>query len=85
MPIYYRNKIYSEDEREKLWTNLLNKNERWVRGTKINISTLKGKKQYHNALLYQQKINKKLGYQDDTWKKENYVASLKMLENNLEH
>ena len=30
LPIYYRNKLYSDDERERLWLNLLDKEERWV-------------------------------------------------------
>ena len=32
LPIYYRNKIYSEDEREQLWLHKLDKEERWVMG-----------------------------------------------------
>ena len=32
LPIYYRNKIYNDEEREKLWMNLLDKNVRYVNG-----------------------------------------------------
>lgn len=38
MPIYFRNKIYTEEEREKLWLMKLDKEERWVLGQKIDIS-----------------------------------------------
>ena len=38
MPIYYRNKIYSEEEREKLWIQKLNSNTRYILGEKIDIS-----------------------------------------------
>ena len=35
MPIYWRNKIYNDQEREQLWLYRLDKNERWVCGEKI--------------------------------------------------
>ena len=35
LPIYYRNKIYSEEEREKLWLNKLDNNVRWIEGIKV--------------------------------------------------
>ena len=38
LPIYWRNKIYSEEEREKLWLQKLDKKERYVNGQKIDIS-----------------------------------------------
>jgi hypothetical protein len=38
MPIYYRNKIYTEEEREQLWLQKLDKEERWVCGEKVDIS-----------------------------------------------
>ena len=37
LPMYYRNKIYSEEEREKLWIEKLDKEERWVCGEKVSI------------------------------------------------
>ena len=38
LPIYYRNKIYTEEEREILWLQKLDKEERWINGHKIDIS-----------------------------------------------
>ena len=38
LPIYWRNKIYTEEQREKLWIEKLDKNIRWVNGIKIDIS-----------------------------------------------
>lgn len=74
LPIYYRNKIYNEEEREKLWIEKLNKNIRWVGGEKIDVSTIEGLREYNNLLEYYQNKNKKLGYGDDTkeWSKEEY-------------
>ena len=60
LPTYYRNKIYSEDEREKLWIQRLNKEERWVRGTKIDIS--KGLDEYCKIRDYHRERNVAMGY-----------------------
>ena len=38
LPIYYRNHIYTEEEREKLWLIKLDKEERWVCGEKVDVS-----------------------------------------------
>lgn len=74
LPIYYRNKIYSEEEKEKLWLDKLDKEERYVGGVKIDIS--KGEEEYNRAVIEHRKVNKKLGYGDD---KRNW--SLKEYEN----
>ena len=34
LPIYYRNGIYTEEQREALWIEKLDKGERWVMGIK---------------------------------------------------
>ena len=60
LPVYYRNKIYSEDEREKLWIDKLDKQERWVGGEKIDIS--KGEKEYYATLEFHRERNRRLGY-----------------------
>ena len=72
LPIYYRNKVYNEDEREKLWLNKLDKEERYVNGIKIDIS--KGDENYYKALNYARTLNKILGYNDDSinWNKKRY-------------
>lgn len=72
LPIYYKNNIYTDEERERLWLQLLDKQERWVWGEKIDIS--KGEEQYYKTLKYYQKKNKELGYQDDkiNWERKRY-------------
>ena len=42
LPIYYRNKIYTEEQREKLWIEMLNKQERYVKGERVAVDTEKG-------------------------------------------
>lgn len=60
LPIYWRNKIYSDDEREKLWIQKLEKNERWICGQKVDIS--ENQNAYFKLLKYHQKRNEILGY-----------------------
>ena len=50
LPIYYRNYIYTEDEREQLWIDKLDKNVRYVCGEKVDIS--KGDETYYKLVDY---------------------------------
>lgn len=63
LPIYYRNKIYTDEEREDLWIYKLDEAKRYVLGEKIDIS--KGLKNYFNVLRDAQEKNQRLGYGDD--------------------
>lgn len=77
MPVYWRNKIYSEEEREKLWLIRLNKEERWVRGERISIKN--GEEEYLKVLEWHQKRNVELGYGNGKkdWKKHAYESELR--------
>lgn len=79
LPIYYRNKIYSEEEREKLWLEKLDKQERWVLGSKIDIS--KGEGIYYKVLEHARKLNARLGYGSDKkdWNREIYENARRTL------
>ena len=79
LPIYYRNKIYSEEEREKLWAQMLDKGERWVLGQKISIKD--GLEQYQKALKKGQAKNKRLGYgnNDKDWDKIKYENTVRKI------
>ncbi len=72
LPIYYRNQIYTEEEKEKLWLEKLDKEERYVNGQKIDVS--EGEEEYYKALKYYRKINKRLGYGDNekNWEQKRY-------------
>lgn len=48
LPIYYRNKIYSDEEREDLWLNKLDEQVRYVMGIKIDISN--GEQEYYKIV-----------------------------------
>lgn len=72
LPVYWRNKLYTDDEREKLWLQKLDKQERWVMGERIKVD--KDDKEYYKTLAYYRRKNKKLGYGDDSvnWNRKQY-------------
>lgn len=57
IPMYLRNKIYTEEEKELLWIEKLNKGERWINGEKV-----KNEKDYYANLEHAQRLNAQLGY-----------------------
>lgn len=60
LPKYYRNKLYTEEQREKLWIAKLNSTNVWVGGRRI--STAEGHSDYLQALGAAQAKNRRLGY-----------------------
>lgn len=72
LPIYYRNGIYTEEERNKLWKEKLDQETRYVLGEKI--STKNGPEAYYKALAIAQRKNKTLGFGDSSkdWSKTEY-------------
>lgn len=76
LPVYYRNKIYNEEEREKLWLEKLDKQVRYVDGKKIDVS--KGMEHYWKVLAVARAKSKKLGYGEGkiNWKKKEYEEQL---------
>lgn len=84
IPMYWRKKLFTEDQREKIWTNLLDKQERWVMGQRIDVSTKTGMDLYYKTLKYEQKINARNGYPKQPWTQKKYQESRKKLDENLE-
>lgn len=83
LPIYYRNKFYTEKERENMWTDRLDKAEIYVNGIKIqNVDTEKGQKTYYTTLATMQEWNNKIGYGNtsEEWKTLPYNITFKMLQ-----
>ena len=56
LPIYYRNKIYTDEEKEKLWLNKLDKQERYINGTKISVKN--GEELYYKVQYRDWETNK---------------------------
>lgn len=71
LPIYFRNNIYTPEEREKLWLQQLDKNERWICGEKIKADDTKN---YYKLLEWYRQKNAILGYGSDkkNWEREEY-------------
>lgn len=71
LPIYYRNKAFTEEEREKLWLQRLDKNERWICGQKIKADDHDG---YWKLINWHRDRNQRLGYGNDEkdWNREQY-------------
>ena len=79
LPIYYRNKIYTEEEREKLWINKLDKGIRYVGGIEINMNEDGAEEKYFKLLEEYRKENKILGYgtNEINWEKRIYERQLR--------
>lgn len=78
LPRYYRNMIYDEEEREKLWIHKLDKNERWVMGKRIDVSN--GYEGYYAVLKEARELSNELGFDiDEDWEEAYYKRSLKNL------
>ena len=83
LPIYYRNKLWTEEQRENLWLKRLDKDERFIMGIKIaNFSSKEGQEQYKRILETAQRTNKLLGFGDlsKEWQKKDYNVTVKMLQ-----
>lgn len=78
IPIYYRNKIYNDDEKEQLWIHKLDSKTRWIHGKKIDVS--KDEKELLRAIHAAQELSKKRGYGNGQkeWKEEQYERELRM-------
>ena len=74
--MYYRNHIYNEEEKEKLWVNKLNKKEKYVDKVKYQLETDEDIAIYLNALKTAQKDNIKNGYGQRKWKEDKYTNLL---------
>lgn len=72
LPIYYRNKIYNDKEKEELWIEKLDKNIRYVLGKEINIS--ESYDEYFENLERAQEKNIRLGYKTNLidWEQKAY-------------
>lgn len=68
LPIYYRNHIYSEDERGYLWCNRLDKETQYILGTEYNIRTQEQREDFERILKNAQEYNIICGYGEPTEK-----------------
>lgn len=78
LPIYWRNKAFTDEEREKLWLQRLDKNERWVCGEKVKADD---DKTYWALIEWHRQRNTRLGYGNDekNWNREQYENNRRKL------
>lgn len=62
LPNYYRNLLYNDEEKEKIWIQHINKQTRFVLGEKIRTRTIEEMKIYESKLQEAQRFSKSLGY-----------------------
>lgn len=74
LPTYYRNKIFTEEEREKLWIDKIEKGIVWIMGQKVRIDNT----EEYEALLEQARHDaiRLQGYQEQNWDKQKYFKRL---------
>jgi len=77
LPVYLRNKIYKDEEKEEIWLNKLDKKEVYVKGIKFSLNSEKEINEYYNTLKYYSNIDKMNGYISKD--KRNYINILKRL------
>lgn len=84
LPIYYRNKLYNEHQREILWINRLDLDTRYVLGQKIS-GFEENQNEYFDILKSAQELNRACGFGDcsDEWKKRTYTAQILDLQEKL--
>lgn len=71
LPIYYRNKMYNETEREELWIKKIDEGIRYINGSKVKASEI----ELINRLLKEgQEISENRGYKGNTltWQEKEY-------------
>lgn len=81
LPIYWRNKAFTEEEREKLWLYQLDKGKRYVMGEEIDVTTDEGMNDYWQTLKYYQNKNTVLGFGNNEidWNRRKYESELREL------
>lgn len=74
LPTYYRNKLFTEEEREKLWIDKIEEGIVWIMGQKVRIDNTEEYEQ-----LLEQARNDAIrleGYQEEEWDKQKYFKRL---------
>lgn len=76
LPIYYRNYLFNEEEREQLWIHKLNEGKRYVNGV-----LAKDEEEYYKLLKEARKKNLRLGFGNDkiNWELRRYEYAQKRL------
>ena len=78
LPRYYKDKIYNEEEKKQLWTNLLNKEEIYIKGVKFskdNQDDYDYREIFYNTLKTTREGNNALGYGNNKTTNYKYIIT----------
>lgn len=77
LPQYYKRKLYTDEQREQIWKNVLDENKFYILGNKYE----KDSEDYQKALKGAKILNERLNYGDNSeeWKKKPWNITEKML------
>lgn len=81
LPKYFKEKLFSEEERERLWEITLDKDEIWLKGTKWRKSEqddMDYRNKYYNALRTARAWSSGIGYGDNSSQVYKYLITDKM-------
>lgn len=81
LPMYYRLKLWTDEEREDLWMMKLDEGRRFVLGEEVDISNEAGMRDYEALLKQAQNKNKRYGFGEGKtdWDKKRYIRTLNKL------
>lgn len=80
IPMYFRRKLFTDAERDNMWTKLLDKQERYVMGKHIDVKDITGQIEYYKTLQFEQRRTERMGYPKKPWDKKKYEKTRKNLE-----
>ena len=78
LPRYYKDKLYNEEEKRQLWTNLLNKEEIFIKGVKFskeNQDDTEYREIFYNTLKTTRETNNNLGYGNNKTTNYKYIIT----------
>lgn len=79
LPIYWRNKLYTEEEREQLWLMRMDKDIRYIDGVEIENAS-KNVAYLLEVLKQKQMVNREYGYRNITdWRERKYEEDVRNL------
>lgn len=80
-PLYFRNLLYTDEQKDTLWSYMLDRGERFIFGIKVDVKEKDGWNKYFELLALYRIKNKDLGYwTDDDWTLEKYTDVLDKLQ-----
>ena len=82
LPIYYRNHIFTEEERDELWTQKLDEQTRYINGQKIRVRNDEEETEFLQLQKEAQERDQRLGYPGpEDYRIKEYQEKLKILRN----